>query len=75
VIHAFNVPAFRLKQDIVPGMTIRAWFQATEPGTYELGCAELCGLGHYRMRAVVTVHAQDEYEQWMRTARQTTAQR
>jgi cytochrome c oxidase subunit 2 len=75
VIHSFNVPAFRLKQDAVPGMTIRSWFQATKPGTYELGCAELCGLGHYRMRAVVTVHAQPEYEEWMRTARQTTAQR
>jgi cytochrome c oxidase subunit 2 len=65
VIHSFNVPAFRINQDAVPGMHIRAWFQATTPGTYELGCAELCGLGHYKMRAVVTVHTEDDYRQWL----------
>jgi cytochrome c oxidase subunit II len=65
VIHSFNVPAFRLKQDAVPGMQIRAWFQATVPGTYELGCAELCGLGHYKMRAVVTVHSPEDYQRWL----------
>ena len=51
VIHSFFVPEFRIKQDIVPGMDITSWFQATDPGKYELGCAELCGLGHYKMRA------------------------
>lgn len=64
-IHSFFVPTFRLKQDAVPGMLIRVWFQATEPGSYELACAELCGLGHYRMRAIVTVHTQEEYDQWL----------
>ena len=44
-------PSFRIKQDAVPGMHIRVWFQPTKAGEYELGCAELCGLGHYRMRA------------------------
>lgn len=73
VIHSFNVPAFRIKQDAVPGMHIRAWFQATKPGVYELGCAELCGLGHYKMRAVVTVHTAEEYQQWLQQARQTVA--
>src|SRR5439155_706922 len=53
VIHSFFVPVFRVKQDAVPGMDIKAWFQATVPGQYELGCAELCGMGHYRMRAQV----------------------
>jgi cytochrome c oxidase subunit 2 len=65
VIHSFNIPAFRIKQDAVPGMHIRAWFQPTETGVYELGCAELCGLGHYKMRAVVTVLSPEEYRRWL----------
>ncbi len=65
VIHSFFVPAFRVKQDAVPGMTINVWFEATETGEYELACAELCGLGHYRMRAIVTVHSADDYRQWL----------
>jgi cytochrome c oxidase subunit 2 len=64
VIHSFFVPAFRVKQDAVPGMHIRVWFEATEVGAFELGCAELCGLGHYRMRAMVTVHEQNEFREW-----------
>lgn len=64
-IHSFFVPSFRLKQDAVPGMKIRVWFQATEAGTQELGCAELCGLGHYRMRAMVTIHTQEDYDKWL----------
>lgn len=75
VIHSFNVPAFRLKQDAVPGMEIVAWFEATEPGDYELGCAELCGLGHYKMRAVVTVHTAEDYERWLSERSQTVALR
>jgi cytochrome c oxidase subunit 2 len=75
VIHSFNIPAFRLKQDAVPGMHIRAWFQATTPGEYELGCAELCGLGHYRMRAVVTVHEEEDYRRWLAQQSQTAATR
>lgn len=65
VIHSFNVHAFRVKQDAVPGMHIRVWFEATKPGEYELACAELCGLGHYKMRAVVTVHTEESYQQWL----------
>ena len=68
VIHSFFVPAFRVKQDAVPGMQIPVWFEATTPGEYEIACAELCGLGHYRMKAMVTVHAGDAYEQWMQEA-------
>ncbi|MEO6445155.1 MAG: cytochrome c oxidase subunit II [Gemmatimonadaceae bacterium] len=65
-IHSFFVPAFRIKQDAVPGMSIKVWFQPTQVGEYELGCAELCGLGHYRMRATVTVHSQEDYDTWLR---------
>jgi cytochrome c oxidase subunit 2 len=75
VIHSFFVPAFRIKQDAVPGMQIRVWFQPTKPGEYELGCAELCGLGHYRMRAVVTVHTQEDYDRWMAERSRSVAQR
>src|SRR6184192_2071807 len=64
-IHSFFVPEFRLKQDAVPGMHIMAWFQATKTGEFELGCAELCGMGHYKMRARVFVHTPDEYKAWV----------
>jgi cytochrome c oxidase subunit 2 len=65
VIHSFFVPEWRLKQDAVPGMHIVAWFEPTKTGEFELGCAELCGMGHYRMRARVFVHTADEYKAWV----------
>jgi cytochrome c oxidase subunit 2 len=64
-IHSFFVPVFRLKQDAVPGMRIPVWFEATEVGEYEIACAELCGLGHYRMRGMVHVHTQEDFDRWM----------
>ncbi len=73
VIHSFFVPPFRIKQDAVPGMHIPVWFQPTKLGTFELGCAELCGLGHYRMRAVVTVHTQQDYDRWVAERARTAA--
>jgi cytochrome c oxidase subunit 2 len=73
VIHSFFVPEFRLKQDAVPGMQIRVWFQATKTGEYEIGCAELCGMGHYKMRARVFVHTPEEFTAWMAQAAQTAA--
>ncbi len=66
VLHSFFVPVLRLKQDVVPGRTIPAWFEATKPGRYEIACAELCGYGHYTMRGFLIVHTEDEYEQWVR---------
>jgi cytochrome c oxidase subunit 2 len=65
VIHSFFVPEFRLKQDAVPGLNTRVRFTPTKLGDYELGCAELCGLGHYRMRASVRVVPQEEFDQWL----------
>jgi cytochrome c oxidase subunit 2 len=65
VIHSFFVPEFRVKQDAVPGMHITAWFQATKTGEFEIGCAELCGMGHYKMRARVFVHTPEEFTAWM----------
>jgi cytochrome c oxidase subunit 2 len=65
VIHSFFLPNVRLKQDVLPGRTIRAWFDATEPGEYEIACAELCGFGHYTMRGLLTVHTPEDYRQWV----------
>ena len=73
VIHSFFIPQFRVKQDAMPGTPQRVWFEATVPGDYELACAELCGLGHYRMRASVTVHTADGYQQWMSEQAQPVA--
>jgi len=64
VIHSFFLPNFRVKQDAVPGMRIPVWFEATRTGEYVLGCAELCGLGHYRMRGTVSVHSPEEFDAW-----------
>jgi len=67
VIHSFFLPSMRVKQDAVPGMETPVWFEATSPGEYALGCAELCGLGHYRMRGTVTVLSAREFDAWERT--------
>ena len=64
VIHSFFLPELRVKQDAVPGMEIPIWFQATRPGEYVLGCAELCGLGHYRMKGVVRALDPSEFDAW-----------
>jgi len=67
VLHSFFLPDLRVKQDAVPGKDIPVWFEATRAGEYELACAELCGLGHYRMAATVTVHSAESYQEWMST--------
>jgi cytochrome c oxidase subunit II len=66
VIHSVFIPAMRFKQDTVPGMTIHAHLQPTRTGNYEIACAELCGLGHYRMRAQVRVVTPEEFASWLR---------
>ncbi|GBD36877.1 Alternative cytochrome c oxidase subunit 2 [bacterium HR36] len=67
VIHSFYVPKMRVKQDAVPGLLIPVWFDAARPGDYEFYCAELCGPGHYMMRARVVVHeSRADYERWLR---------
>lgn len=55
VIHSFYVPEFRVKQDVVPGRYTTLWFEADEPGTYEIMCTEYCGMGHSVMRGLVVV--------------------
>ncbi|MFQ5769415.1 MAG: cytochrome c oxidase subunit II [bacterium] len=66
VIHSFFVPALRLKQDALPGREIVVWFEATEPGKYEIPCAELCGFGHSGMLGYLIVHTAAEYEAWVK---------
>lgn len=65
VIHSFFVPAFRLKQDVVPGRTATAWFTATEPGTYHLFCAEFCGTSHSQMTGRIVVMEPDDFARWL----------
>lgn len=65
VIHSFTVPHFRVKQDLIPGFYGRTQFVPTKPGQFELACAELCGLGHYRMRGFITVETQPEVDKWL----------
>ena len=66
VTHSFYVRELRLKQDAVPGMEIHMHFNATVPGNYEIACAELCGLGHYRMHSMLKVMSQDGFRKWMK---------
>lgn len=64
VIHSFNIPVLRVKQDTIPGQQIPIWFEATQPGHFELACAQLCGLGHYRMRADVLIDKPEDFAKW-----------
>jgi cytochrome c oxidase subunit 2 len=68
VIHSLFIPAFRLKQDLVPGRYTTTWFRATEPGEYDLECAEYCGTSHSDMLAKVIVHRPGEFETWLQEA-------
>lgn len=67
VIHSFFVPAFRVKQDAVPGRYTYLWFEATTPGEYHLFCAEYCGTDHSVMGGTVTAMEPIDYEDWLRT--------
>jgi cytochrome c oxidase subunit 2 len=65
VIHSFFIPAFRIKQDVLPGRYTVAWFRATKPGTYHLFCAEYCGTQHSGMVGDIVVLPPAQYETWM----------
>jgi cytochrome c oxidase subunit 2 len=64
VIHSFFVSDLRLKQDIVPGMVQYAWFNANQTGDLEILCTELCGWGHYKMKAQLRIVPQAEFDMW-----------
>ncbi|MEE8335980.1 MAG: cytochrome c oxidase subunit II [Candidatus Neomarinimicrobiota bacterium] len=80
VIHSFSLPEFRVKQDVIPGMSIPVWFEAEMTTReylksiedtpragkgFQIACAQLCGLGHYRMRGFLTVHSEEDYSDWL----------
>jgi len=65
VLHDFYIPAFRIKQDVVPGRYTAEWFQADKIGTYWVFCAEYCGASHYDMRARIKVVSNDDFEKWL----------
>jgi cytochrome c oxidase subunit 2 len=65
VIHSFSVPAFRIKQDVLPGRFTTLWFEATRSGRYHLFCAQYCGTQHSRMGGWVTVMEPADYEAWL----------
>lgn len=64
VIHGFYLPHFRVKLDVLPGRRTPVWFEPTRMGTSEIACAQLCGLGHYRMRGQITVQSDEEFAAW-----------
>ncbi len=66
VTHGFFVPQLRVKQDAVPGLSIPIHFTATRAGEYEIACAELCGMQHYKMRGRLLVMSEPAFEDWLR---------
>jgi cytochrome c oxidase subunit 2 len=73
VIHDFYVKEFRVKMDVVPGITTRLVFNPDRPGTYQVICAELCGVGHGTMRARVIVMEPAAYQAWLAQAKRDVA--
>jgi cytochrome c oxidase subunit II len=67
VIHDFYVPEMRAKMDLVPGQVSYIWFTPTRTGTFDILCAELCGVGHPQMRGTVVVQEQKDYQAWLQS--------
>ena len=65
VLHSFSIPIFRLKQDAIPGRIITGWFEATVTGTYDIQCAEICGIGHGIMAGRVVIESPEAHTAWM----------
>jgi cytochrome c oxidase subunit 2 len=65
VIHSFFVPSMRFKQDAVPGLAIHMHFTPVQIGDYDIACAELCGLGHYKMHGQLHIVSQEDYDKWL----------
>jgi len=64
--HSFFVPELRVQQDFVPGLDVSVHFTATKIGKYEIVCTQLCGLGHYNMKAYLEVKSQEDYDAWLK---------
>ncbi len=72
VIHAYYVPAFRMKEDVVPGRTTKQWFKATKVGVYDVECAEYCGTDHSYMYSKIVVIEKDAYNAWFNSTDKDT---
>jgi cytochrome c oxidase subunit II len=68
VLHCLYIPAYRIKEDCVPGMKTHLWFTANETGDYDIFCTEYCGVGHSHMRSKVVVMTPDDFEKWVNSA-------
>jgi cytochrome c oxidase subunit 2 len=64
--HSFYVPELRIQQDFVPGLDVSVHFTATKVGKYEIVCTQLCGLGHYNMKAYLEVKSPEDYDAWIK---------
>jgi cytochrome c oxidase subunit 2 len=65
VIHSFTLATMRVKQDVTPGLPVSTWFTPITTGTWEVGCSQLCGLGHYRMRGALVVESAADFAGWL----------
>lgn len=65
VLHSFSVPVFRLKQDAIPGREIVGWFKPTKTGTFDIQCAEMCGIGHGLMPARIVIESAEQHAAWV----------
>ena len=65
VLHSFSVPVFRLQQDVIPGRTITGWFEATKTGTFDIQCAEICGIGHALMPGRIIIETPEQHSAWV----------
>lgn len=70
VIHSLYLPNFRVKQDAMPGMINKMWFRPKETGEFDIGCAQHCGVHHYKMKGHLTVHEEADFDRWMAEAKQ-----
>jgi cytochrome c oxidase subunit 2 len=65
VVHSFSIPAFRLKQDALPGRAITGWFRANRVGTYDIQCTQMCGVGHAMMAGRIIVETPQDHAAWL----------
>lgn len=65
VIHSFGVPAMRVKQDAIPGLLAPVWFTPTATGDFDIACSQLCGMGHYKMRGLITVESDAAFRKFL----------
>lgn len=66
VVHSFFLPEMRIKQDVIPGMSIPVWFTPIKTGQWEIACAQLCGNSHYSMKGYIYVDTPQDFDQWLK---------